>query len=383
MKFSINSKVLLSRLVASGKAINNRPTISILGCFLFSLEESEGDIKTLSIAASDIDNIVLSRVEVSAAEGSGKVCIDAKRITELLKSMPDCPISFNIDEESKTVIIRHPKGKYNLAGLSATEYPLKDEVDPSTIVGAFSLPASQVVSAFEKVGFAVGNDDIRPQMKGIFWDVKPDAITFVATDTHVLAKYRSIQTAPGVETGFILPGQSLSLIRAFIGKQAQVNVTVTNKFVVFEGADFKVLSTLLNGKFPDYNRVIPQNPPIIITVDRNDFSDAINRVSIFADNQNPMLRLKISADRIDAIAQDLSYNVGGEECIACEYAGSDAEIGFSSSYLKGIINVLNTQKMVIKLTSSDRPGVFTPSENDEYGELTLLCMPVNITNAAH
>lgn len=126
--------------------------------------------------------------------------------------------------------------------------------------------------------------------------------------------------------------------------------------------------------------MIPQNPPIIITVDRNDFSDAINRVAIFADNQNSLLRLKISADRIDAIAQDLSYNVGGEECIACEYAGNDAEIGFSSSYLKGIINVLNTKKMVIKLTSYDRPGVFTPSENDEYGELTLLCMPVNIIN---
>lgn len=381
MKFSINSKILLSRLVASGKAINNRPTISILGCFLFSLEESESDIKTLSITASDVDNTVISRVGVSAAEGSGKVCIDAKRITELLKSMPDCPISFNIDEESKTVIICHPKGKYNLSGLSANEYPLNDKVDPNTIVGSFSLPASQVISAFDKVSFAVGNDEIRPQMKGILWDIKPDAITFVATDTHVLAKYRSTQTAPGVETSFILPGQSLSLIRAFIGKQAQINVTVTNKIVVFEGADFKVLSTLLNGNYPNYNRVIPQNQPIIITVDRNDFADAINRVSIFADNQNSLLRFKISTDRMDAIAQDLSYNVGGEECIACEYVGNDAEIGFNSSYLKGIINVLNTQKIVIKILSHDRPGVFIPQENDEYGELTLLCMPVTINVA--
>lgn len=380
MKFSINSKVLLSRLVASGKAINNRPTISILGCFLFSLEESEGDTKTLSITASDIDNTVKSRVEVSAAEGSGKVCIDAKRITELLKSMPDCPVNFNIDEESKTVIIRHPKGKYNLSGLSANEYPLNDKIDPNAIAGSFSLPASQVISAFDKVGFAVGNDEIRPQLKGIFWDIKPDAITFVATDTHVLAKYRSTQTAPGVETSFILPGQSLSMIRAFIGKQAQINVTVTNKIVVFEGADFKVLSTLLNGNYPNYNRVIPQNQPIVITVDRNDFSDAISRVSIFADNQNSMLRLKISTDHIDAIAQDLSYNVGGEESIACEYVGGDMEIGFSSSYLKGLINALNTQKIVIKLSSFDKPGLFTPSENDEYGELTLLCMPVNISN---
>ena len=381
MKFSINSKVLLSRLVASGKAINNRPTISILGCFLFSLEESESDIKTLSITASDVDNTVLSRVEVSAAEGSGKVCMDAKRITELLKSMPDCPISFNIDEESKTVIIRHPKGKYNLSGLSANEYPLNDNIDPEAIKGSFSLPASQIVSAFDKVGFAVGNDELRPQICGVFWDIKPDAITFVATDTRVLAKYRSTQTAPGVETSFILPSRSLSLIRASIGKQAQVKVTVTKNLAIFEGTDFKVLTTLLNGNYPNYNRVIPQGQSAIITVDRNDFSDAINRVSIFADNQNSLLRFNISADRIDAIAQDLSYNVGGEESIACEYGGDNMEIGFSSSYLKGLINALNTQKIVIKLSSFDRPGLFIPSENDEYGELTLLCMPVNISNA--
>ena len=381
MKFTINSKVLLSRLVASGKAINNRPTISILGCFLFSLEESVGDTKTLSITASDIDNTVLSRVEVSAAEGSGKVCIDAKRITELLKSMPDCPVNFNIDKESMTVIIRHQKGKYNLSALSAEEYPQNDNIDPNDIIGSFSLPASQIVSAFDKVSFAVGTDEIRPQMQGIFWDIKPDAITFVASDTHVLAKYRNTQTAPGVETSFILPGKSLSMIRAFISKQAEVNVIVTRKWAVFEGMDFKVTSTLLNGTYPNYNRVIPQNQPIVITVDRNDFSDAINRVSIFADNQNSLLRLKISTDHIDAIAQDLSYNVGGEESIACEYVGDNMEIGFSSSYLKGLINALNTQKIVIKLSSFDRPGLFIPSENDEYGELTLLCMPVNISNA--
>lgn len=381
MKFSINSKILLSRLVASGKAISNRPTISILGCFMFSLEESESDIKTLSITASDSDNTVISRVEVSAAEGSGKVCIDAKRITELLKSMPDCPVSFNVDEETKTVYIRHQKGKYNLSGLSANEYPLNDNIDPATIVGTLSLPASQIMSAFDKVGFAVGNDDLRPQMNGIFWDIKPDSITFVASDTHVLAKYRSTQTVPGVETSFILPGRSLSLIRAFISKQTQVNVTTTKKLVIFEGTDFKVISTLLNGNFPNYNRVIPQNQPSIITVDRNDFSDAINRVSIFADNQNSLLRFKISTDRIDAIAQDLCYNVGGEECISCEYVGNDVEIGFSSSYLKGLINALDTQKIVIKILSHDRPGVFIPSENDEYGELTLLCMPITINVA--
>lgn len=378
MNFTINSKILLNRLVASGKAISNKPTISILGCFLFSVEESEDGNKALSITASDTENTVTSRVEVINAEGCGKFCIDSKRITELLKSMPDCPVSFNVDDETLVVIMRHPKGKYNLSGINAADYPLNDIINPENITGSFSIPTSIVLSSFDKVGFAVANDDLRPQMNGIFWDIKPESITFVASDTHVLAKYRNTQAAPGVETSFILPGRSLSLIRAFIGKQADVKVTVTKKMAEFQGANFKVQTTLLNGNYPNYNRVIPQDQPVIVTVDRLDFLDAITRVSICADNTNSILRFKLSADRIDAIAQDFSYNVGGEECITCEYSGNPLEIGFSSSYLKPLVSTLDTQKMVLKLSEASRPGVFVPAENDEFGELTLLCMPVNI-----
>lgn len=375
MKFSINSKVLLSRLVASGKAINSRPAISILGCFLFSLKDN-----ILSITASDTDNTVVSRIEVVDSEDDGKVCIDAKRVTELLKSMPDCPISFTVNDNME-VIIRHPKGKYNLSGFASSDYPVNETINPDEIKGSFVLPTSQVLTAFDKVSFAVGHDEIRPQMTGIFWDIKPDSITYVASDTHVLAKYRNTQVAPGVETSFILPGKTIPLIRAFINKQSEIKVTSTPKKVVVEGSDFQVSSTLVKGTFPNYNRVIPQNQPVTVVVDRNDFSDAISRVSICANNQQPLLRFKLSPDRIDAIAEDVNYNVGGEECISCEYSGEDMEIGFSSSYLKGLVNSLETQKMVIKLSTHDRPGLFLPSENDEYGELTLLCMPVNIISA--
>ncbi len=375
MKFSINSKVLLSRLVASGKAINSRPTISILGCFLFSLK---GNI--LSITASDADSTVVSRIEVADAEFDGMVCIDAKRITELLKSMPDCPVSFTVNEKME-VLLRHPKGKYNLSGFQGSDYPINDTVNPDDIKGEFSIPTSQILSAFDKVGFAIASDDLRPQLNGIFWDIKPDSITYVATDTRVLAKYRNTQIAPGVETNFILPGRSIPLIRAFINKQPEIKVTTTGKKVIIEGADFKVSSTLLNGNYPNYNRVIPQNQPVIVIVDRNDFYDAITRVSICASTQEPTLRFKLSTDHIDAIAEDICYNVGGEESIACEYSGADMNIGFGSSYLKGLVNALETQKMVIKLSTPDRPGVFVPSENDEHGELTLLCMPVNISSA--
>lgn len=377
MKFSINSKTLLSRLVAAGKAINNRPTISILANFLFSLEG-----KVLTIVASDSDHTIVSRIAVNDdVEGSGSVCIDAKRVTELLKAMPDCPVSFSVNENTMEVNIRYTNGKYNLAGVKGEEYPINDKMDESEIVGVIEMPASQVLSAMDKVAFAVASDELRPQFNGILWDIAEDSITFVATDTRVLAKYRSTQTAPGIKTEFVLPSRVFPLIRAVIGKQASVKLTIGKRCVALEGEDYKVQTTLLQGRYPDYNRVIPVNPSIQINVNHDDFANAITRVSICADAQNSMLRLKISANAIDASAQDYNYNMGGEERISCECEGGDIEIGFNSSYLKGVLNTITTQNMIIKLSEASKPGLFLPAENDEYGELTLLCMPISLSNA--
>jgi len=346
-----------------------------LSNFLFVLE---GNV--LTITASDSDNVVVSRITVNDAEGAGKVCIDAKRVTELLKAMPDCPVSFDINDATLAVVIRYTNGKYNLSGLPGAEYPMAD-IDDSQTKGSFTLPASQILNAVDKVGFAVGNDELRQTLNGIYWDITEDAITFVATDSRVLAKYRSTQTAPGVTMSFNLPGKSVSLIRAFIGKQADVKLTVTERAAVFEGDDFKVRTTLYNGRYPDYNRVIPTNQPITVNIDRMDFANAITRVSICADAQLSLLRLKMTNGTLDVMAQDMSFNVGGEERITCDYAGDKLEIGFSSSYLKGVLNAMATQNIVMKLSTPDRPGLFLPAENDEYGELTLLCMPMSIQQA--
>lgn len=372
MKFTINSKALLSRLVAAGKAVSNRPAISILGNFLFAL-----DGKSLTIAASDSDSMVISRIEVNDAEGAGKVCIDAKRITELLKAMPDCPVYINVNDATCAIVIRYTNGKYNLTGIPGVEYPTT-EIDTSECKGSFSLPASQILNAIDKVGFAVANDDLRPMLNGVYWDITEEAITFVATDTRVLAKYRSTQTAPGTTMSFNLPGKSISLIRALIGKQSDVKLTVTDRAAIFEGVDFKVRTSLYNGKYPDYNRVIPTNQQISMIIDRVDFANAIARVSVCADSLSPMLRLKTADGKIDVIAQDFNFNVGGEEQISCDYTGAPLEIGFSANYLKGVLNAMSTQKVIIKLLDASKPGLFLPAENDEYGELTLLCMPMSI-----
>lgn len=375
MKFTIKSKSLLSVLTASGKTISNKPAISILSNFLFVL-----DGNTLTITAADSETVVTSRIAVEDAEGVGSVCIDARRITELLKAMPDCPIVFNINPDNYSVVVRYTNGKYNLTGLSGAEYPLSDEINPDDIVGSFVIPSSQIINAFDKVGFAVSDDDFRPMMKGIYWDITKDAVNFVATDTRVLVKYRSTQTATGCEMNFILPGMVVPTVRAFIGKQADVKVIATDRAIVFQGDTFTIRAPKLQGRYPDYNRVIPSadTHTQLATIDRNDLLNAITRVAVCADTTHSLLRLKFASGTLKITAQDINFNVGGEESIACEFNNGDLEIGFNSINLKAVLNSIATQNVFIRMRDAACAALFLPSENDEHSEQFVVLMPMSI-----
>lgn len=371
MKFIINSKVLLSRLLAAGKAVSNRPTLTILGCFHLTIGQNK-----ITIVATDTENTVVFNVEAET-EGAGNVCIDAKRLIELFKAMPDCTVTFDMDDATKNITLRYTNGRYNLSGVDCDGFPMP-KYDATQVKGSFSMPTTQIIRALDNVDFAVGEDDFRPMLNGVYWEIKPDAITFVATDTRVLVKYRSTQTASGIDLSFNLPEKSLPLVRSFCTKEVNVRVNIYDKMAVFEGSDFKVSTVLLKGNFPPYQRVIPVNPPIAITVDRANFTNAITRVGLCADSTTPLLRMKIANGIIDMVAQDINFNVGGEERIECDYRDSEIVIGFSPIYLKRVLNTINTQNVEIKLTDPTRAVLFLPSENDEYGELTIICMPMSV-----
>lgn len=377
MKFSINSKALLSILTPAGKVINKRPAISILSNFLFELELAEN---CLTITAGDTESVVKAHINVEGLDSDARFCVDSARITELLKAMPDCPVQFDYDSKTQQVELRYANAKYNIPAVSADEYPLGDKTQPTDIIGQFNMPVTEILTMFDRVSFAISDDSIRPVMCGIFWDIKKDdAIVFVATDSHSLVKYRNTQTVPDFDLGFILPGASLPLIRAFIGKQAQVDVQLTDKAIFINGETFSLRIPKILGNFPNYNRVIPSELPFKAIVDRNDFINAISRVSICADSTNSLMRLSFSPGALKISAQDFSYNTAGEETLKCDFNGDKTfEIGFSSVYLKEVVNAIPTQNVIIKLSDPSRPGLFFPSENDEFGEQTILLMPIQL-----
>lgn len=360
-------------MVAVGKVISPKSPIAILSNFLFELEGN-----TLVITGTDSDIVITTRVEVTQAEGAGSFCIDAKRILDLIKAMPDNLVTFNISD-NLAVEIKYTNGEYTMMALSAQDYPIDGKIEASETIAEFDMPSAQIISCLDKVSFAMGKDDFRPQMQGVYWDIKEDAIVFVATNACQLAKYRTTQTAPGKECNFILAAKAVQMVNNIIGREATVKVTVNERSVHFTGANFSLRCCLLNGIYPKYERVIPKNNAKLIKIERAAFLSAVKRVSVCADSQLGLIKMDISDDHVLVSSQDINYSMGGKESVPCEFNDLNLlQIGFAGEMLCSLLEALTTTNINIRLNTNREPAVFLPSENDEFGELTLMCAPMTV-----
>ncbi|WP_302128786.1 DNA polymerase III subunit beta [uncultured Muribaculum sp.] len=375
MKFNVSSKTLYSYVSAVSKVINSKNALTILNNFLFELSDN-----TLTITASDLENTLVAHLEVMDAEGEGKFCVDARRMVDLLKEMPDQGISFDINDDNLAVEIVYPSGNYSFIAINGNEYPSNESVDESTDIIEFTCPTEQIIKGIDNTLFAVGNDDLRPQMMGILWDIKPDAITFVATDTRKLVKYRNAMSAPGVEGSCILPIKPATVIKNVFAKEDEVKVTLEPKSATFESPSYKFNCRFIKGSFPDYNRVIPVKNPYAITVDRQSFLNAVRRVGVFVDQGHGLVKFKIEKDQLTMKATDNNFCTSAREVVPCDFTGTEIIIGFSAPYLIEIFNTISTTGILIKLSDPSRPGVFVPSENSENSELLMLLMPMTVSD---
>lgn len=375
MKFNVSSKTLYSYVSAVSKVINSKNALTILNNFLFELSDN-----TLTITASDLENTLVAHLEVMDAEGEGKFCVDARRMVDLLKEMPDQGISFDINDDNLAVEIVYPSGNYSFIAINGNEYPSNESVDESTDIIEFTCPTEQIIKGIDNTLFAVGNDDLRPQMMGILWDIKPDAITFVATDTRKLVKYRNAMSAPGVEGSCILPIKPATVIKNVFAKEDEVKVTLEPKSATFESPSYKFNCRFIKGSFPDYNRVIPVKNPYVITVDRQSFLNAVRRVGVFVDQGHGLVKFKIEKDQLTMKATDNNFCTSAREVVPCDFTGTELIIGFSAPYLIEIFNTISTTDILIKLSDPSRPGVFVPSENSENSELLMLLMPMTVSD---
>lgn len=374
MKFKVPSKAFYTAASAVSKVINSKNVLEILNNFLLTLESDK-----LTILGSDQDNTLSAVVDVTEAQGEGKFCIDARRLVELLREMPEQSMTFEVNDDTLAIEISYPGGNYTLVGIDGASFPIPvvDDRDASPV--EFSVPAEQITKGIDHTLFAVSSDDFRPQMTGIFFDIHPEDITFVSTDTRKLVRYINRLSAPGVETSFILPVKPSSIIKNIYSKKEEtLHFSVTPKRALVKGDTFTFSCPFIKGNFPDYNRVIPKNNPFVLTIDRQSLLTAVRRVGVFIEAGVGLVRFRITPDKVYLKSQDNSLCTTAREEVACDYEGNELVIGFSAPFLIEIFNTLPTQDIEVRLSDPGRPGVFCPTENEEKSELLMLLMPMAI-----
>jgi len=370
MKFIINSQALLKKLQFLNGVINSNNTLPILDDFLFELDET-----TLKITATDLETTLIMTLEPSMADESGKVTIPAKLLLDFLKYLPDAPITFNIDANTLGIEILSSEGKYKLTGHNADDYPELPLLDETT---TFDLSSAILAAGISKTVFATGNDELRPAMGGVFFDIMPDYITFVATDAHKLVRYRRNDARSGISTSFIIPRKPLNVLKSLLATEdvnVQVEYNVTNAAFAYNGV--KLYSRLIEGRYPAYDAVIPKDNPNKLTVDRSLFISSVKRLSPFANQSTHQVRLRISGQELLMNAEDIDYSNEGVERLACTYSGEDMEIGFNSRFLLEMVSNLESVEILFQLSGPTRAGIIVPANSDNADEdILMLVMPV-------
>jgi len=368
VKFIVSSTYLLKKLQVLGGVINASNTLPILDNFLFELDKNN-----LQVSASDLETTMSTKLKVDS-EDSGTIAVPAKLLLETLKTFPEQPLTFLV-ADNNTVEISSNHGKYALAYADGAEFPKAVELsDPS----ATNLQGDILATAISKTIFAAGNDDLRPVMSGVFFQFSPENLTFVATDAHKLVKYQRTDVSASQVAEFIMPKKPLNLLKGILlGSEEDVLIEYNDSNAKFSFDETVLICRLIDGKYPNYEAVIPKENPNQLTISRDQFLSSVKRVSIFSNKTTHQIRLRIAGAELNISAEDIDYSNKAEERLTCSYQGDDMQIGFNSRFLVEMLNSLQSGDISLEMSMPNRAGILTPMDGLDEGEhITMLVMPV-------
>jgi len=373
MKFTVSSSALLNLLQATGKVISNKNTLPILDYFLFELQNG-----TLRITASDLETTLTGVLSIENIEEEGIIAIPAKRVLDTLREFPEQPLTIEANDSTWEVNINWKSGKLVIPGTSGLSYPKPAELD-ATDASTIEMEPDQLLNGIEKTIFATADDEMRPVMNGIYLDIAPQSVIFVATDAHKLVR-NTLAMETGIESSFILPKKPANLLKGILPKEEEpIKMQFDKKNAVFTLAKYTLICRLIEGTYPNYNAVIPASNPNKVTIDRSEFMNSIKRVAVSSNPSTNLIKLDIENNLLKLNAQDIDYSVSAEESLTCSYEGDPIVIGFKSTFLTEILANLETEQIVIELADSTRAGVFKPVGNENEGEdILMLLMPMII-----
>lgn len=375
MKFIVSSLKLLKNLQALSGVIGSKNTLPILDDFLFQLTENE-----LRITTSDLDVTMSVSMVPDMVEGTGEVTIPARLLLEIMKNFPDVPITISVDNSNLAVELIAGEGRYKLAGHKSDEFP---QLPVMADTMAWDIPADVLAKGFEKTVFATGMDEIRPIMSGVLMEMTENYLTFVATDAHKLVRYRRMDVKSDVAASFIMPKKPINQLKSILAGLADEPVHIefnkTNASFVF--GDYVLICRLIEGRYPNYEAVIPKNNPNQLTIDRQTFLSAIRRVAVFSSKATHQVRFRITGQEIMLTAEDIDFYNEAKERLTCSYSGDDMEIGFNSRFFQEMLGNFDSDEVKLEMSAPNRAGILTPVGNENEAEdLLMLLMPVMLNS---
>lgn len=374
MRFIVSSTVLFSHLQAVSRVINSKNALPILDCFLFELQDG-----TLSVTVSDSETTMVTSVEVNDNDADGRFAVIAKTLLDALKEIPEQPLTFEVNMSTLEITVQYQNGKYSLMGQNPDEFPLSVMLGDNAV--RLEMDAQVLLKGINRAAFATADDELRPVMNGVYFDITTEDITMVASDGHKLVRCKTFASKGKERAAFILPKKPTSLLKNLLPKeQGMVVMEFDERNAVFTLENYRMVCRLIEGRYPNYNSVIPQNNPYRVTVDRQLMIGALRRVSIFSSQASSLIKLRLQNNQVVISAQDIDFSTSAEESMVCQYDGNPMSIGFKSTFLIDILNNMSADEVVIALADPSRAGVIVPMEQEENEDLLMLLMPMMLND---
>jgi len=374
MRFTVSSTVLSAKLTALARVINSKNALPILGDFLFDVNDTQ-----LNLTASDSENTMYTSVELAECDSNGRFAIGNHDLLEAVKGFSEQPITFDIDFQQNLVKISYQNGMFSLPIENADEYPIAQHVSDqaTTIV----IPNQILSDNINRSLFATAQDELRPVMNGIYFDLTPDYLAVVASDGHKLVRNKIYSIKSDQPAAFILPKKPATLLKNLLGKDGGdviIRFDDRNAEIAFE--EGTIQCRLIEGRYPNYNSVIPQNNPNQLTVDRVGLLSALRRVQPFANDSSNLIRFHVEDGTLQLDAEDYDFSKTATERMSCSYNGQPMSIGFKGSSFIEILGNFACSEVIIQLADPSRAGLVVPSEQPENQDVLMLMMPMLIND---
>jgi DNA polymerase-3 subunit beta len=374
MRFTLSSTALSNKLSALSKVINSKNALPILGDFVFEISDN-----TLYLTASDSENVMKTQINLTESDGQCRFAIGNHDLLEAVKGFSEQPITFDVNEEQTVVKISYQNGLFNLPIDNADEFPMTQPVSENATT--IMIPNMMLAENISRTIFATAQDELRPVMNGIYFDLTPDCLAVVASDGHKLVRNKIFTIKSDQPAAFILPKKPANLLKNLLGKDGgDVEIRFDERNAVINYGDGTIQCRLIEGRFPNYNSVIPQANPNELRIDRLGLLAALRRVQPFANDSSNLIRFHVEGSTLQLDAEDYDFSKTATERISCDYNGQPMSIGFKGSSFIEVLSNFDCQEVIIQLADPSRAGLVLPSEQPENQDVLMLMMPMLIND---